>query len=704
MQRSHRISTALTRAILAGVLVAAALPAQSNLQITTPTPLSSGTVGTSYGVALQAQGGTLPYVWSLSGSAQLPPGLVLLSSGVITGTPTAAGTYTFTVSVRENNGNGFLVSKQFSITIGGGSSGTPLTISTKALPTGTVGQPYSQQITASGGTGTGYTFSGSGLPAGLSLAASGVVSGTPTTSGNFNVTVQVKDSANASANGTVTLTIQTAPLTITTTPPLFTGTVGTPYSQPFSATGGQTPYTWAITSGNTDGLTIDPATGNLSGTPQAAGAFGFTVQVTDKNGTVASGQFSLVVNTPALTILIAGGLQPGSVGVPYNQTLPVQATGGVAPYTWSITAGMPPGLSLSNPTATQPTLSGTPTTSGNFTLTLQVADSQGATASRNISLTIAPGALKITTSTQLPDAVLNAPYRQQLAATGGQPPYRWSANGLPAGLSIDATTGLLSGTPTAAGPFGIAITVSDAALANAADRFTLNVTLPAAPPVTVSTLPNTLDPAQQYSVQVSIGSAYAAPIVGQATLSFAPDVGPTDRTIQFASGGTTATFNIPVGATTADVPLAFQTGTVSGTITITVRLLAGGIDITPTPSPAVSAQIVRAAPVIRDVQVNRSGSTLNVVVTGYSTAREVTQAVFAFTAASGQTLQTSASSITVDVSNLFGNWFVDPANSQFGSVFVFTQPFTIQGDVNAVIPTSVTLTNRTGSTTFTIPH
>jgi hypothetical protein len=89
-----------------------------------------------------------------------------------------------------------------------------------------------------------------------------------------------------------------------------------------------------------------------------------------------------------------------------------------------------------------------------------------------------------------------------------------------------------------------------------------------------------------------------------------------------------------------------------------------------------------------------------VVVTGYSTAREVTQAVFTFSAATGQTLQTSASSITVDVSTLFGTWFVDPANSQFGSQFVFTQPFTIQGDPTQVIPVSVTLTNRTGSVTM----
>ena len=102
--------------------------------------------------------------------------------------------------------------------------------------------------------------------------------------------------------------------------------------------------------------------------------------------------------------------------------------------------------------------------------------------------------------------------------------------------------------------------------------------------------------------------------------------------------------------------------------------------------------------------MNRSGSTINIVVTGYSTAREVTQARFAFNAASGQTLAPSASSITIDANSLFGNWFLDPANSQFGSVFIFTQPFTIQGDATAVIPATVTLTNRIGSADANIPR
>src|SRR4051812_16723008 len=289
MLLSNRKLTILARGIAVLALLSSALYAQTPLQITTASPLPSGTVGSAYAVGLQAQGGNQPYSWSATG--QLPPGLTLLSSGVISGTPTATGTFSFTVSVRDSSG--VSASKQLSVTIGG-TGGSTVSITTRTLPAGVVGQPYSQQISATGGTGT-YTFTATGLPAGLTLSSSGLLSGTPTAPGNFTLSVQAKDTGNGSATASLTLAIQAAPLSITTVAPLFAGTVGTPYSQPFSAIGGVLPYAWSILSGNTDGLTLDAATGNLAGTPQSVGTFNFTVQVADKNGSVASGSYSLVV-------------------------------------------------------------------------------------------------------------------------------------------------------------------------------------------------------------------------------------------------------------------------------------------------------------------------------------------------------------------------------------------------------------------------
>jgi hypothetical protein len=315
--------------------------------------------------------------------------------------------------------------------------------------------------------------------------------------------------------------------------------------------------------------------------------------------------------------------------------------------------------------------------------------------------------LSITSALQLPDAALNAAYTTTVSAVGGVPPYTWSANGLPDGLSIDPATGIITGTPTAAGnAIPVAITVTDSALSRATGLFHINVNLPPTPAVNLSGLPATASPAQQLPIQITLGGTFPAPITGQAILTFSPDTGPTDKTVQFASGGTIANFSVDAGTTTivSSVPLAIQTGTVSGTISISLRLQAGGIDITPTPTPTITTQIVRAAPVIKSVQVTRASGTVSIAISGYSTAREVTQATFTFKAAAGQTLQASASSITVPVESLFGSWFQDPNNSAYGSQFVFTQPFTVQGDPNAVIPDTVTLTNRVGSTSFTIPQ
>ncbi len=496
--------------------------------------------------------------------------------------------------------------------------------------------------------------------------------------------------------------INPSPLTITTAPPIFNGTVGVPYVQTFRAAGGTAPYTWSISSGSTGDLTLDPSTGSLQGTPQTPGTLNFTVQVTDTARQITSQSFSLLVEAPTLVLTLGSPLPAGTVGTSYSQRIQATATGGVPPYTWAIAAGssLPPGLVFTPSTLT---LSGTPTAAGSFTFNLEVRDSASAVTSRPVSITINAPGLSFTTARQLPDGILNQAYTTTVAASGGQPPYRWSAAGLPSGLTINTATGQIAGTPTAAGNFGVAVTVTDNALANVSDRFTLNINLPAPPTAILSGLPSAVSPAQQYPITITLSGTYEAPITGQAILTFAPDSGPTDRTVQFASGGTVANFNIPVGSTTNDAPIAVQTGTVAGTITVSLRLLAGGIDITPNPAPAISGQIARAAPVISRVTVNRSGSTINVVVTGYSTAREVTQGVFGFNAASGQTLQPSASSITIDMNTLFGTWFQDPNNSQFGSVFILTQPFTITGDVNAAIPTKVTLTNRTGSASFDIP-
>ena len=688
--------------------MAALAPAQQSLQIVT-TSLPAGTVGAAYSAQLTATGGSGSYTWAWGGNPSLPPGLTLSSTGLISGSPTVNGSFRIVVTVTDNSS---LLSQSASFTIQIGGLGPSIATS---LPAATYGQSYSQTLVTGGTPPYTLTVTSGALPAGLTFnGSSGVLSGTPSTSGAFTFTVQVTDAANRSASGTLSLTV-TAPSLQITAPvgPLFNGTTGVAYTPTtFSAQGGTPPYTWSISSGNADGLTLSTA-GVLTGTPQTSGSFSFVVQVTDSAGNTNSETVSLTVNQAGPTIT-ASSFPSGTVGVLYAQTSPAAvASGGTPPYAWSLIGGAVPGLTF---VPASVSFTGTPTAAGTFTVTLQVTDSAGLTATKSLTVTIAPAGLTITTAQQLPNATLNVAYSQQMAASGGTPPYTWAANGLPAGLSINTSTGLISGVPTAAGSFPIiVITVLDSTLKSYQNNFSLTVNLPAVPTITLSGLPATSGATAQFPLQVSLAAPYSNDITGQLIIGFQPTTGLGDSTILFSTGGKTANFVISAGNTAATfldsngIPvqqLEIQTGTVAGSISVTLsNLNAAGVDITPVPAPAIATQIAAQAPVISSVVVSSNGTggcasgQICLQVTGYATDREITQAVYNFSAVSGQTLQSTASSITVDVSQVFTAWF---STSTIGSQFILSQPFTVTGTPADVIPVSVTLTNRIGSTTYTI--
>jgi hypothetical protein len=527
-------------------------------------------------------------------------------------------------------------------------------------------------------------------------ANTGTLSGTPAAVGNFSFTVQAVDANQLTATKSFALAIKAPPLVITTVAPLFNGTVGLPYSQTFSATGGIPPYRWTVSSGQTDGLTMDPIAGTLKGTPQAAGTFSFGVAVTDSAGTVTSSTFSILISSPSITITTTT-LPNGTVGAAYSQTL--SAAGGTAPYTWGLLSGSVPGLKLDPGGA----LSGTPATAGVFALSLQATDSNGLTASKTFTLTVTPAALVVNGPLQNQASTAGVPFSQSMSASGGSPPYLWTATGLPDGLSLDSASGTIAGTPATPGSYAVTIRVTDNAQATAAAQFQIQVNMPAQPQLTISGLAATVLPASQPAIGVQLNSAYPGIISGTLTLSFVPDAGNGDATIQFSTGGRSVGFTIAQGSTNATFPipsLAIQTGTVAGTIALTAQLQAFGTDVTPTPAPSSSGRVAPAAPVITSATVVQSATGFQVAITGFSTAQEMTQATFQFSTTGATPLQSTQ--ITLQLSDLFNAWFQGSTSAAFGSQFTYTQPFTVQGDATAVTVDSVTLTNRQGSAVYNL--
>lgn len=531
----------------------------------TPGTLPNPTAGTAYAQTLSATGGVGPYGFTVSAGA-LPAGLTLSSAGAVSGTPTEVGTFSFTVTATDANGQ--TGSTAYTLAL----AAPTLTLSPAGgTLTATYGAAFTQVVTAGGSPGP-YTYSLTGtLPAGMSFAGN-TLSGIPTVPGSYPVSITATDTgltgAGAPFSVTQAYTIEVPAPTLTLTPATLPATTaGLAYSETLSASGGVAPYAYTVTAGTLPtGLSLSSA-GALAGTPTEAGTFNISLTATDTYGQAVTNTYALVVATPTLTLSPAAGALPNaSAGVAYSQSLTV--SGGIAPYTTTLAGALPTGLSF-DPAALR--LSGTPTQSGTFTLTVTTTDSTTgipATASATYTLTVLVPSLTLTPET-LGGATAGVAYTQAFVASGGIAPYQYalSAGTLPTGLSLNATTGQLAGTPTQAGAFDVSITATDSTTGTAAS-FTRAYTLTVSAPTIVvdpETLPNALQ-SVPYDAALSARG-------GTAPYTFAVDAGALPAGITLTAAGAlsgtptgTGTFNVTFRATDA---LGF-----SGTRAYTINVIS----------------------------------------------------------------------------------------------------------------------------------
>lgn len=399
--------------------------------LSTPKPMlastgnATGRVGTPF--AHQIQTTNTPTF--LTASA-LPRGLTINSTtGLVSGTPLLDGTFLARIYAANAGGTG---NQTLSILI---APATPQ-INSASTATARAGTPFSYRITA---LNLPRSFGATNLPPGLTLnATSGLISGTPTTTGNASVTLSA---SNAGGTGTKSLAlIVSPPAPVITSAGTSNATFRTAYSHQITAT--NIPTRFSATS-LPAGLTINATSGLLSGTPLGEGTFVAKVYAINAGGT---GNRTLTIaiasKMPEITSAATATAREGTI-------FSYRITAANLPKTFGA-ASLPIGLTLN---ATSGYITGIPTTAGNTTASITASNTAG-TATKSVALVVLPAA-PVITSASTSHGKTGLAYSLQIAATPA--PTRYTATGLPPGLTLNTTTGLISGIPSLIGTFTLKI-------------------------------------------------------------------------------------------------------------------------------------------------------------------------------------------------------------------------------------------------------
>jgi large repetitive protein len=580
--------------------------------------LPQGVVGATYNQTIAVIGSTTGFtLFSISDFSAGTTGLTLGAISTnpvagtisINGTPTAAGTASFTITVANSAGN--TLTQTLNITIQ-----SPLSIATASLPPATAASNYDQTISVVGGAMPYTTFSvtnfsggSTGIAAGqISASASAgtfIVNGTPTAAGAFSFTVNVTDSAGTILTKTYTIVVNPA---LIITPSLPQGTSGVAYRQTLTVSGGGVPYpTFTIGGFNsgTTGLALGDIAVNMvagtitvSGTPTGAGTLSFTVNVVDADGAVLNKSYALIINPP---LSVTPSLSAGTVGANYNQTITV--VGGTTPYTTFTvtgfsggTTGLTSGEVSVNPTAGTIVVSGMPTAAGTATFTANVADTAGGTLIRTFTITInpAPTISSLTTTTWTAGV---AGFTGTMTISDGTPPHSvFTASGLPMGLTavVNGNTISFTGTPMMAGTFANgSVTIHDAAGAVVTKTFSITIS----PALTIGNLTTTQWTAgsPSYSGVMTVGGGTGALNVGSVTGL------PTGLTLVL-NGNTLSFTGTPMAA-----------ATFAGSVTLHDSL---GASVTKTFSITINPPLALASPTASQWTAGTAGFTSSLNLSG----------------------------------------------------------------------------------------